>query len=186
MIELRRTHVLRLPAVVVLIGPPASGKTTLRRLLVDAGLPGELVVSLDDLRREIAAEVGVAGGPVRPPQDWTPRALREADVRQARLLAAGRGYLADSTHLRRRDRVAHVRAAHAAGLPAVALLLPALPVEELARRNARREDEARVPDDVLRRHAHRRSLLDAALLRGEGFDEVVDVMPGADWAVPDG
>src|SRR4051794_10060353 len=40
-----------MPAVVVLVGTSASGKTTLRRDLVAAGLAGDLVVSLDDLRR---------------------------------------------------------------------------------------------------------------------------------------
>lgn len=168
-----------LPSVAVLVGPPASGKTTLRRRLVRAGLRPELVVSLDDLRREIAAEVAAAGGPQRPPQDWTVRALRLATVRQAELLAAGAGYLADSTHLRRRERVAHVRAAHAAALPAVALLLAALPLDVLWARNAARAPDERVPEPVLARHAHRRSLLTPELLAAEGFDVVLEAADDA-------
>lgn len=182
---LRHPHVLRRPAVVVLVGPPASGKTTLPRQLVDAGLPDGLVMSLDDLRREIAAEVTAAGGPVRAPQDWTPPGA--AGGRRPPDPAAGhRAGLPGRQHppaparpggtrtSRARRRPAGGRAAHARAAR-----------EELARRDSRREDDARVPDDVLRRHAHRRSLLDAALLRVEG-DEVLDVEPGAEWGVADG
>lgn len=158
----------------VLVGPPASGKTTWRGAQVASGLPAHSVVSLDDLRREIAADTAARGGPVRPPQDWTLPALRRAAARQAALLTAGTGYLADSTHLRRRERVAHVRAAHAAGLPAVAVLMPDLPLDVLRSRNAARDADTRVPEELLRRHAHRRSLLSRQLLLDEGFNEVVE------------
>ena len=165
----------------MLVGPPAAGKTTVRAKLLAAGLPPDHVVSLDDLRRAVAAQVQAAGGPVRAPQDWTVRALRCAARRQSDLLASGSGYLADNTHLRRRERVRHVRAAHDAGLPAVAVLLPELPVAVLARRDAAREAGARVPELVLLRFAHRRSLLDPAVLREEGFDEVVEADGGTCW-----
>jgi predicted kinase len=161
------------PAVVVLVGPPAAGKTTLRRRLVDAGLPPSHVVSLDDLRREARARS--RPDEVRSLQDYTLPALRAAERRQAELLDAGRGYLADATHLRRRERVSHVRAAQAAGLPAIALLLPDVPLETLRDRDALRAPDERVPAGALAAFAHRRSLLTADLLRGEGFTAVHDV-----------
>jgi predicted kinase len=152
--------------VVVLVGPPASGKSTVRRQLVAEGLPADLVVSLDDLRRELRDR----SAEPRPLQDYTLVALRIAGDRQRALVEQGRGYLADAQHLRRRERRAHV--AGAAGLPTIAILLPDLPLEVLLQRNALRGEDERVPDDVVARAAHRRSLLTAALLRAEGFAEV--------------
>jgi len=52
------------------------------------------------------------------------------------------------------------------------VLLPDLAVDVLAQRNAGRPEEQRVPLDVLEKHAHRRSLLSADVLRDEGFDAV--------------
>jgi predicted kinase len=160
------------PAVVVLVGAPASGKSSLRRRLVDAGLPTSRVVCLDDLRHTART---LAGVPSRRLQDFSVSAVRAAAALEAALLADGQGYLSDATNLRRRERVAHVRAAHATGLPAVALLLPHLPLSELVTRDRLRMPDAHIPDDVLAAFAHRRSLLTPDLLRGEGFDAVYEV-----------
>ena len=160
----------------MLVGAAGSGKTTLRERLVAAGLPAEQVVSLDDERVALSAADAAAGRAPRPLQDHSPQAVRRAERAGAELLARGTGYLADATHLRRRERVAHVRAARAAGLPVVAVLMPALDADVLLARTATRPPHRRVPVDVLVRHAHRRSLLDAQrLLREDGFDAVVDV-----------
>lgn len=157
----------------MLVGAAASGKTTLRGLLVEAGLDPARVVSLDDERAALSAQDVAAGRDPRALQDYSRPAVRRAEARQAALLDAGTGYLADATHLRRRERVPHVRAARAAGLPVAALLMPALALDVLGARDAVRADARRVPLDVLARHVHRRGLLDADLLRAEGFDEVV-------------
>ena len=93
--------------MLVLVGAPASGKTTWRRRLVADGYPAERVVSLDELRREVAARVEAAGGPVRSPEEWTTHALRLAARLRAHLVADGTGYLADATHLRRSERAVH-------------------------------------------------------------------------------
>jgi len=166
----------------VLVGAPASGKTTLRaRLLADC--PGSFpVLSPDETRATLRARDVAAGREPRDLQDYSLSALRSCTTRAEVLLGAGRGYLADATHLRRKERVAHIRAAHQAGLPAVAVLLPALPVEVLAARNAERSPERRVPHDILVKHAHRRSLLTRSLLLEEGFDDVVEIAgpPGGD------
>lgn len=130
-------------------------------------------MSLDDLRRGLRDVDVAAGRPAKEPQAYTLRALRLATARQAELLARGEGYLLDATSLRRRDRVEHVRAAHAVGLPAVAFLLEPLPLGTLSERNAQRPADEVVPDDVLARQWHRHGLLDSALLREEGFDAVV-------------
>jgi predicted kinase len=169
------TAALPLPAVLVLVGPPASGKTRLRRRLIGAGLDPELAVGLDDLRREARGRALAAGEPVRRLQDYSYTAVRAAAQRQQILLDAGTGYLSDATNLRRRERVAHIRAAAAAGVPAVALLLPDLSLAELLARDATRPPAERVPADVVAAFAHRRSLLDADLLRTEGFAAVYDV-----------
>jgi predicted kinase len=166
---------LALPAVVVMVGPPAAGKTRVRRRLHDAGLPARLVVGLDELRRAARSCAAAAGDPVRPLQDYSLTAVRTAAAVQRELLDAGTGYLSDATNLRRRERVDHVRAASGAGLPAVALLLPDHPVATLLARDSLRPVDERVPADVIAAYAHRRSLLTADLLRGEGFAAVHDV-----------
>ena len=160
------------PLVGVLVGASGSGKTTLRRAVVAAGLHPDAVVSLDDLRRAARADALRRGWPPRPLQEYSASAVRRASRRQDALAAFGSGYLADATHLRRRDRVAHVEVARDAGLDAVAVLMPAVPLEELLARDVRRPGEERVPVDVLARQHHRRSLLGVALLRDEGFTRV--------------
>jgi predicted kinase len=169
-------------AVVVLVGAPASGKTTLRTRLLAEGAGSVPVLSPDETRARLRARDVASGREPRDLQDYSLSALRSCTTRAEVLLGAGRGYLADATHLRRKERVAHIRAAHQAGLPAVAVLLPALPVAVLAARNAQRSPERRVPDEVLAKHAHRRGLLTRSLLLEEGFDDVVEitVSPGGD------
>jgi predicted kinase len=163
------------PEILVLVGASGSGKTTLRGELVAAGLPEDLVVSLDDLRRE-ARRWDIAHGRVpRALQDYSALAVRLAVRRGNALAAFGAGYVADATHLRRKDRRLHVRTAEDTGLPSRAVLTPVLPLEALVERNARRPLDEAVPVDVLARQAHRRSLISAAALSEEGFSAVVEL-----------
>src|SRR4051812_22031650 len=104
------------PAVFVLIGPGAAGKTTARGRIVAAGFDPAHVLSLDDTRVALRARSEDAGRPVKPLQDYTVVALKICAERQVALIAAGVGYLADNTHLRRQERTDHLRAAHDAGL----------------------------------------------------------------------
>jgi predicted kinase len=165
---------LEQPVVVVLVGAAGSGKTTFRRSLVAAGYDAGRVVSLDDLRRCERAADAAAGRPVRSLQDYSLRAVRRAQRRCDALAGFGAGYLADATHLRRRERMAHVRVAADCGLPAVAVLLPDLTLATLLHRDAERPPDERVPTEVLAKQAHRRSLLSVDLLAGEGFAEVLE------------
>ncbi len=160
--------------VVVLVGAAASGKTTLRQALRAHGAGPREVISLDDESVALRERDLELGREPRDLQDYSWPAVHRCEAAAQDLLGRGLGYLADATHLRRRERVPHVRAAHAAGLPAVAVLMPALPLEVLRERNSIRPPFRRVPDDILERHAHRRSLLTPALLLDEGFDEVVE------------
>jgi predicted kinase len=167
-----------MPSVLVLVGASGSGKTTLRRALESAGLPADLVVSLDDLRRQAQAWDLAHGRPARDLQDYSALAVRRAVRRCEALAVFGAGYLADATHLRRRDRRVHVHVAVETGLEPRAVLAPALPVEVLVERDLRRPPDERVPVDALLRQAHRRSLLSAELLLGEGFQSVVELGSG--------
>jgi predicted kinase len=158
--------------VVVLVGASGSGKTTMRRCLVAAGWPADLVVSLDDLRRCARDHDLARGRHPRTLQDYSALAARQAARRSDAFAAFGTGYLADATHLRRRDRRVHVRTATDAGLRARALLTPVLPLAVLLERNARRPPDEVVPVDVLARQAHRRSLITAGSLAEEGFSAI--------------
>src|SRR4051812_16235299 len=166
--------IVRRPVVVVLIGTSGTGKTTLRRALVAAGLAADRVVSLDDLRRELRDDDLRRGRRPRRLQDYSATAARRALRRGDALATFGEGYVADATHLRRRDRRVHVRVAEDTGLRSWAVLTPLVSVEELLRRNHTRPADEQVPEDALLRQHHRRSLLSAPLLAEEGFDEVVE------------
>src|SRR3954451_50477 len=60
--------------ITVLVGAPASGKTTLRRRLVAGGCP-PAVVSLDDERVALREQDLLAGRPPRPLQGYSHRAV---------------------------------------------------------------------------------------------------------------
>ena len=172
-----RALVVRMPAVVVLVGAAASGKTTLRRRLIAAGLDSALVVSIDDERTFIRDAVIAPGREPKPLQHYTLPALRRVQARQDDLLASGRGYVSDATNLLRSERRKHASLARRHGLPARALLLPALGPDVLTLRDANRPELHRVPAEALARHAHRRSLLRPDEMYDEGFTEVVELTP---------
>ena len=164
-----------MPAVVVLVGTSGSGKTTYRRRLLGAGLAPDLVVSMDDLRREARARDASRGLRPRHLQGYSAYAARTAGRRCEVLAAFGVGYVADATHLVRRERRRHVAVAEDTELPAVAVLTPVLAPAELVSRNAGRDLDEQVPEEALLRQQHRRSLLSAGMLRDEGFVEVLEL-----------
>jgi predicted kinase len=171
--NLARSRLFERPQVVVLVGTSGAGKTTLRRRLVGDGFPGDLVVSLDDLRRSAQDDDLRRGRPGLELQDYSALAVRRAARRADALAAYRSGYLADATHLRRKERREHLVRAADTGLQAVAVLFEAAPLEALLERNGGRPADERVPEDVVARQHHRRSLLSADLLRDEGFTAVL-------------
>lgn len=169
------------PAVTVLVGASGTGKTGHRRALVAAGLHPDQVVSLDDLRRHLRRLDLAQGRAARPLQQYSAAAVRRAERRADALAGFGVGYLADATHLRRRDRQVHVRTAAAAQLQARAVLTPLVELDELLRRNLGRPADERVPVDVLEKQAHRRSLLSPPMLLDEGFARVRELRHDGAW-----
>ena len=90
----------------LLIGPPASGKTTLAQklapLLTEPGEPPALVLSTDRIRAEVFGDAAVQG----PWPDIRERLLEE--LRQE--VRAGRPVILDATHARRPWRLAFTQA----------------------------------------------------------------------------
>jgi predicted kinase len=147
-------------ALVLLIGPAGSGKSTL-----SASLPADAVVSLDALRRTVCGDAGAQGA--------TAEAVRLQDeIVRARL---GEGLLTvlDSTNVEVAVRARYVAMARHFGRPVAALVL-ATDLATCLARNARRVGSSRVPEGVLRwQHA-----LAAEALTGlavEGFSKVFTI-----------
>jgi len=149
------------PALVVLIGAAGSGKST---WALERFRRAE-VVSSDDLRAIVGS------GPADLDASADAFDLLERIV--AARLSRGLTTVVDTLGLDTERRIAWRDAAHAAGLPAIAVLLDT-PADECRRRNARRDRP--VPASVLaeqvRRAAAVRTGLDA-----EGWEHV-EVVPG--------
>ena len=149
------------PAVVVLIGPAGSGKST---WALDHYRRAE-VVSSDDLR-------GIVGsGPAD--LDATADAFDLLERIVAARLSRGLTTVIDTLGLDAVRRTAWRDAARAAGLPAVAVLLDT-PADECRRRNAHRDRP--VPAPVLAEQV-RRATAARADLPDEGWDHV-EIVPG--------
>lgn len=147
------------PCLVVLVGAAGAGKTTFaaRQFARDE------VLSSDAFRERIAGD---------PADQSATGAAFAALHRSLRLRLARRELtVVDATSVGRRDRQPLVRAAQAAGVPCVAVVLD-LPHELVVARNAGRQEGA-VPEAVVRRHLGR--LADSMRppgLEPEGFARV--------------
>jgi predicted kinase len=143
------------PELVVVVGLPGSGKTTLVGALL---AEGRVVVSKDH---------------------W-PHARRR-DQRQLRVveehLAAGRSVVVDNTNASVERRAALLALAHRLGVPARAVFVDT-PFEVCARRNQARTGRARVPEVGLRAFA---AILQPPTVE-EGFTRVDTVPGGGDGA----
>jgi predicted kinase len=151
----------------LLIGPPASGKTTLAAVL--AKLTGAVVLSTDRLRAEIFGDAAVQG-------PW-PEIEAQLHQRIWEAVAAGRPVIVDATHARRPWRLAILQG----------LVLPTpvewigwwltTPLSTCLRRNQSRQRP--VPEPVIRELAA--ALADPAMgpSQREGLAAVVTVAPTA-------
>ena len=166
------------PAIIVPVGPPACGKSTLAAKLVRAGLPASAVMSLDTVRGELCsapcrcpnAAPGCAGG------ETCQCVSRQAFLTVARRadIAAkqGRPVYVDGTNLVARVRRDSIKRAHAQGMPAVALLAKVVSLADLYAANTSRDRV--VPTFVIDKMHAQHAIITAAALYAEGFDLVVE------------
>ncbi|SEF32873.1 AAA domain-containing protein [Amycolatopsis pretoriensis] len=153
------------PGLVVLVGPPASGKTSfVRALIARRQIDEEAVVSSDEIRAELA--------------DTTPdaRIFDERDRRIVARLAAGRTAIAESTNVTPPARARLVAIARRFDAP-VTMLRFTPDVADLLRQHAERGRPDVSAEDV---HAYATVMAQTAAahqLRSEGATAVHDV-PG--------
>ena len=118
-------------ALVLLVGPPAAGKTTLATALVAAGeVDADDVLSTDTYREVLTGDA----------LDLTSDRKVWAQVRErlAEKMVAGRTTVVDATNLFARRRARHIRVAREYGRPVVAVRFD-VPAAELLARNEQRD-----------------------------------------------
>jgi predicted kinase len=150
------------PALVVLVGPAGSGKTTFAARHFESSD----VLSSDAFRALVSGDEADQGA--------TRAAFGRLHRELARRLAAGRLTVIDATNVERAARRGLLARARVAGVPAIAIVLDLPPAIVLARNASR---SGRVVDaSVVDRHLARlRATLDGdgGSLRAEGFAQVV-------------
>jgi predicted kinase len=146
------------PSLIVLMGASGSGKSTLARTW-----PASYRLELDFYRELVSGSAG--------DQDATGDAVHVLETVLAARLARGLTCVIDATNTRADVRRSLVKAAHAHGLPAAALLMDS-PLSLCQARNSLRPEERRVPKDVVRSQYDQLAAARPGL-RGEGFDQVV-------------
>ncbi|MGC5544776.1 ATP-binding protein [Streptomyces griseus] len=183
---------IRIPAgLVVLVGPPASGKTSFVRALVERGqIEAEAVVSSDEIRAEL---FGAAGGPeptdsdAAEPADSDAADATDSDAADARIfeerdrrivarLAVGRTVIAESTNVTLQARARLIALARRFDAPVTALRF-APDVADLLQQYAERGRTDLTPADVRAYAAVMSRDAGADRLRSEGAAAVHDV-PG--------
>lgn len=151
-------------SLVLLVGPPASGKSTLAAMLVDAGVVDPGGVLSTDAHRE--ALTGHAADSSADRRMWV--LLRRELLER---MAAGRTTVVDATNAFPRRRARHIRVAEQHGRPVVAVRFH-VGVDELLARDAARS-----------RHVHAAAIVGMAEqlaatrdedLLAEGVARVVD------------
>lgn len=147
------------PRLVVLIGAPASGKSTWRK-----GFPGT-VISTDDIRRDV---FGVQFKPEVESKVWN-----IAHKRLAKALAEGRDVCFDATSttvLARRPLI-RIGKQNGARVEAVVFITE---LNTLLRRNAARPPGKRVEDEIVINKHEQLEMPSSA----EGFDDILLIQSG--------
>ena len=163
--------------LILLVGPPASGKSSFARAWIEGGrLDRDGVVSCDSIRNELVGNrVDVSDDPV---------VFDEMDRRVAVRLEAALPVVVDATNVTPHARTRMICWARQCGRPVTALRFR-VAAEVLVRRNSERFGHARVPlDDVLRYAAVAALHTDRAQLFDEGITVVVDVPGEAEGMSP--
>ncbi|WP_198414052.1 ATP-binding protein [Micromonospora phaseoli] len=163
--------------LILLVGPPAAGKSTFARAWVERGrIDADGVVSCDSIRNELfGARVDVGDDPA---------VFGEMDLRVAARLAAALAVVVDATNVMPPARARMIAWARQHGRPVTVLRFRVVD-EVLVRRNAGRTGDARVPtDDVLRYAAVAAQHTADAQLFDEGTDVVIDVPGEAEGVSP--
>ncbi|MFB7232764.1 AAA family ATPase [Streptomyces fimicarius] len=195
-----RPSAIRIPAgLVVLVGPPASGKTSFVRALVERRqIEAEAVVSSDEIRAELfgapgrpeptdsgaadaadgvnAADAVDAAGGVNAADAADARIFEERDRRIVARLAAGRSVIAESTNVTPQARARLVALARRFDAPVTALRF-APEVADLLQQYAERGRTDLTTADVRAYAAVMSRDAGADRLRSEGAAAVHDV-PG--------
>ncbi|MFJ2899447.1 AAA family ATPase [Streptomyces sp. NPDC087218] len=159
--------------LVLLVGPPASGKTSFVRALIAHGrIDEDAVVSSDEIRAELLEAPPAAA----ESDEADARIFEERDRRITARLAAGHTAVAESTNVTPQARARLIAIARRFGAP-VTMLRFAPDLDVLLRQNAERgrtdttAEDVRAYAAVMARHAR------PDQLRAEGADAVHDV-PG--------
>lgn len=173
---------IRIPAgLVVLVGPPASGKTSfVRELIARRQIDAEAVVSSDEIRAEL-----FGSAPAETDCDAADaRIFEERDRRIIARLATGRSAVAESTNVTPQARARLIAIAERFSAP-VTMLRFDLDVTDLLRQHARRgrtdltAEEVRAYAAIMSRDAS------AEQLRSEGAAAVHDVPGHRQATTPD-
>ena len=163
--------------LILLVGPPASGKSSFARAWIERGrLDRDGIVGCDSIRTELAGNrVDVSDDPV---------VFDEMDRRVAARLEAALPVVVDATNVMPHARARMISWARRYGRPVTALRFR-VAAEVLVHRNSERLGQARVPlEDVLRYAAVAALHTDRAQLFDEGITVVVDVPGEAEGLSP--
>ncbi|WP_239475277.1 ATP-binding protein [Streptomyces sp. CS131] len=179
------TPPIRIPVgLVVLVGPPASGKTSFVRALVDGRqVEADAVVSSDEIRAELfGASAEPADSDAADAADA--RIFEERDLRIVVRLAAGRSVIAESTNVTPQARERLIGLARSFDAP-VTVLRFAPDVADLLQQYAERGRTDLTAADVRAYAAVMSRDAGADRLRSEGAAAVHDV-PGRGQSVTPG
>lgn len=171
--------VIRVPAgLVVLVGPPASGKTSFVRALVARGqIDADAVVSSDEIRAELFG----ASPELAESDDADARIFEERDRRIVARLASGRGAVAESTNVTPQARARLIGIAGRFDAP-VSMLRFTSDVGALLQQYAERGRTDLSAEDIRTYAAIMAQDASAERLRSEGAHTVHDV-PGRRQAI---
>ncbi|WP_343245969.1 ATP-binding protein [Streptomyces sp. SID5785] len=182
---LRGRHTVRVPrGLVVLVGPPASGKTSFVRALVACRqIDEDAVVSSDAIRAEFFGDRGCAAPGGEDSDAADARIFEERDRRIVARLAAGRTAVAESTNVTAPARARLLALAGRFGAT-VTMLRFAPDLERLLLQQAGRDRSDISAADIRAYAATMARHAGIDQLRSEGAHAVHDVPGGGEGVTP--